>query len=126
MDSDSRHIAHSNEMRFTKRSFLLIASGITKLLVQLLVLFLYSARLPVEEYGRYQSIWLYVNFCSVIGLFGLQAMLLSHSAHSILNWVLLHKKKVLVAVFFFNMVPLIYILVAGHNFFWPEKYCCAS
>ena len=62
----SNKIAH-----FGKRSSLLIASHFLKLLVQLLILYWYARLLSLEEYGRYQLVWLVSNLSSVIGLFGL-------------------------------------------------------
>jgi O-antigen/teichoic acid export membrane protein len=94
--------------KFVKRSFLLIASKLMRVGIQFFILFFYSRKLSYEQYGLYQSIWLYVNILSVFGLFGLPSILLSASNNNIITWIKQHKKNFLVAAFALNTIPLIY------------------
>jgi len=94
--------------KFAKRSFLLITSKLMRVCVQFFILFLYARRLSYEQYGLYQSIWLYVNVLSVFGLFGLPSIILSASNHTIIAWIKENKKSFLITAIILNIVPLIY------------------
>lgn len=103
-------------MQFVKRSSLLIAGNMVKLMVQLLLLFWLSRKLSVEHYGQYQSLWLYINVLSVVALFGLPALMLSSGEHAIKQWVSTHKKNVIIGAILLLALPLLYILLAAKSF----------
>ncbi|MFT3981225.1 MAG: oligosaccharide flippase family protein [Ferruginibacter sp.] len=112
---------NAHTIRFTQRSFLLIIASVSKVAVQLLVLYIYANRLSLDDYGHYQSVWLYANFCSVIGLFGTQAILLSNSGIQLQHWIRSHIRSFLYAAIILNTLPLLYILLAVNSLFLPEK-----
>lgn len=87
------------------RSFLLLISKTVPLLVQMIIIFVYSRQLSLDEYGQYQSLWLFVNVLSVIGLFGLPTLLLSHSTNGILNWRKQNKTTFLIAFSIVTILP---------------------
>lgn len=101
---------------FGKRSFLLITSNLLKLFVQLAILYIYSRLLNVEQYGLYQSIWLYVNVLSVIGLFGLPAVLLSSSEDNIKASFQKFKKPFLGILLLLNIIPIVYFFIIPNAF----------
>jgi O-antigen/teichoic acid export membrane protein len=94
--------------KFVKRSFLLIASKLMRVCIQFFILFFYARKLSYEQYGLYQSIWLYVNILSVFGLFGLPSIILSASNNNIIGWIKQHKKNFLITAVALNTIPLIY------------------
>jgi len=94
--------------KFVKRSFLLIVSKLMRACIQFFILFLYARKLSYEQYGLYQSIWLYVNILSVFGLFGLPSIILSASNNTIITWIKQHKKNFFIAAVALNTIPLIY------------------
>ncbi|MEJ7625736.1 MAG: polysaccharide biosynthesis C-terminal domain-containing protein [Ferruginibacter sp.] len=96
---------------FAKRTSLLIGSRLLKLFVQLIILYYYSRNLSYDEYGIYQSVWLYINVISVISLFGLPSLLLSSSNRDIKKWIKDNKKIFLPAALLCNLIPILYILV---------------
>lgn len=103
--------AVSNKIgHFGKRSSLLIASHFLKLLVQLLILYWYARWLSLEEYGRYQLVWLVSNLISVIGLFGLPLMLLSYPISSIKKWIQTHRLLFASSVLLLHSIPILYLL----------------
>lgn len=102
--------------KFFKRSFLLISSSVLRLITQLIIIFIFSRELSVTDYGIYQSIWLYVNTTSVIGLFGLPSLILSSSAGTIQLWIAKHKVKFVTLSLALNLVPFFYILSATKDY----------
>jgi O-antigen/teichoic acid export membrane protein len=102
--------------KFLKRSFLLIGSSILRLATQLIIIFLFSRKLTVTDYGLYQSAWLYINLISIAGLFGLPSLILSSSVNSIRSWIVAHKTKFLLLSALLNLLPVIYVL------FGPNEY----
>lgn len=89
-----------------------MGSSVFKMFAQLAIIFLYSRNLSVEDYGLYQSVWLYVNIASIISLFGLPALILSSPVNAINRWIKENKNYF---IFFFgllNFIPLLYILIA--------------
>ncbi|MEX1203280.1 MAG: polysaccharide biosynthesis C-terminal domain-containing protein [Ferruginibacter sp.] len=108
--------ASNRQNDFGKRSSLLIASHFLKLLVQLLILYSYARLLSVEEYGRYQLIWLFSNLLSVIGLFGLPALLLSYSLSSIQQWIQTNQRLFFITALLLQMTPITGLILTSEHF----------
>ena len=104
------------QIKFAKRSFLLISSSILRIAIQLAVIFLYARNLTLVEYGLYQSVWLYINIASVVSLFGLPSLLLSGPVVNIKKWISGHKKYFFQIACVLNLLPLIYIFIFANNF----------
>jgi O-antigen/teichoic acid export membrane protein len=102
--------------KFAKRSFLLIASKLTGLFGQILIILLYSRHLSYIDYGLYQSVWLYINVISVFALFGLPSILLSVSANNIIVWIKQNKTSFYLTAGILNLLPLIYFFFAVQGF----------
>lgn len=108
-------IAKNSLVDFGKRSSLLIASQFLKLLVQLLILYWYARLLSLNEYGRYQLVWLISNLLSVVGLFGLPSVLLSYSLGSIQHFIRSKRSLFLSVALLLQVVPFIYLWVTKKN-----------
>lgn len=106
---------------FAKRSLLLIFSNLVKLVVQLAVIYIYSRELPVNEYGQYQSVWLYVNVLSVIGLFGLPSVLLSFPPQQLRQWIRANPKLIGGMLLLLTALPVIYIILFAEGFNQPVR-----
>lgn len=102
----NKNIAH-----FGKRSSLLITSHFIKLAVQLLILYWYARMLSVEEYGRYQLLWLVSNIVSVFGLFGLPLVLLSYPISSIKKWIQTNPLLFSSFLLLLHAIPIVYLLL---------------
>jgi len=102
--------------KFAKRSFLLIASKLSGLFGQVIIILLYSRHLSYIDYGLYQSVWLYINIISVFALFGLPSILLSVSANSIIAWIKQNKISFYLTACALNLLPLIYFFFAVKGF----------
>ena len=95
-----------------------MGSSVFKMLAQLTIIFLYARNLSVENYGLYQSVWLYINIASMISLFGLPALILSSPVNAITGWIKENKNYFILFFGLLNFIPLLYILitVTEYNF----------
>lgn len=107
--------------RFAKRSILLIVGNLIKLAVQLAVIYIYSRQLSLEDYGRYQSVWLYINLFSVIGLFGLPSVMLSSSTIDIKRWMKVNRKLVMRFLLCLTAGPILWILLLQQDLSLVER-----
>lgn len=105
-----------SESRFARRSFTLMGSNVLKLFVQLAIIYLYSRKLSVLEYGQYQSVWLYLSVLSVLGLFGLPAMMLSTPFYALKHWILKHKFTFSTATILLYLLPFSYLFLSSSQF----------
>ncbi|MBC7934997.1 MAG: hypothetical protein H7Y86_06520 [Rhizobacter sp.] len=112
--------------QFARRSLLLIAGNFIKLAVQLAVIYIYSRNLPVPDYGRYQSVWLYTSVFSVISLFGLPAILLSAAASDIRKWMDANKKLLAGLLALLVLVPFAWILSLNEQFTLQDRLLLCS
>ena len=101
---------------FAKRSLLLLLSLSFKLIAQIVVIFVYARHLSVSDYGNYQSIWLYANVGSIIGLFGLPSLLLSISLKNITKWIKENKVVFFLAFILLNLIPFVTLLFFRNQF----------
>lgn len=104
--------------RFARRSLLLIFSNLIKLFVQLAVIYIFSRVLSINEYGQYQSVWLYINILSVIGLFGLPSVLLSFPTGQLKQWVRSNRTIIAGMFFLLTILPVLYIIFFATGLTW--------
>ncbi len=105
---------------FGKISFLALGS-ILKFLVQLFVIILFSKILSLADYGKYQEVFMYINFFSTISLFGLPTILLLHSTDEIFHWIKANKKTIFIFLLTIYMLSVGYILILLPHFILVEK-----
>lgn len=98
-----------------------MGSSFLKMAVQLGIIYLYARKLSLEDYGQYQSVWLYTNVVSVISLFGFSSLILSAPLSSIKDWIKQNQRRFYTTAFLLNFVPLVYILFIAVGFDWPVK-----
>jgi O-antigen/teichoic acid export membrane protein len=80
--------------------------------VQLIIIFIFSRKLSLTDYGLYQSVWLYLNVISIIALFGLPSLILSSSTHNIRLWIKQNNSLFIAIALLVNLIPLFYVLFA--------------
>ncbi len=101
---------------FAGKSALLTGGNLVKLLVQITILILYSRMLSVEEYGRYQSVWLFINVFGVAILFGLPSLLLSAGSETVLRWIKNNKLLFVCLALGAHLIPVLYLALARDGF----------
>ena len=105
---------------FSRIGYLAVGS-LLKFFVQLAIVILYSHKLSLTDYGIYQFIWMYINFFSVMGLFGVTTLMLSTSLPSLTVWVKANKKLLLFLFAAVNSLALLFLFVSGTYFSPYEK-----
>lgn len=60
-----------------------------------IIMVLYSRKLSYDEYGRFQTVWIYTNIISVVISFGLSAVILSSGFDFFSRFFLRHRSKIL-------------------------------
>ena len=107
---------------FTHRIGILSGSAVLKFALQFIIIIVYAKNLSLVDYGIYQSVWLFINFFSVIGLFGLSALLLSSPFDAVLTWIKENKKKVYTTGLLLNLLCAGYLFGFGPAFSLQEKF----
>lgn len=102
--------------KMATRSLLLLISKLLPVAVQLIIIFIFSRSLSYDDYGSYQSVWLYIGILSAIGLFGLPSLLLSSSLQNILQWVRENKRTAIPILVLLNLLPIVYLLTMVLHF----------
>ncbi|RYF80238.1 MAG: hypothetical protein EOO03_17510, partial [Chitinophagaceae bacterium] len=101
---------------FAGKSALIMGSNLVKLLVQLTILLWYSRILPVDEYGTYQSTWLFINVFGVLALFGLPSLLLSAGTSAVIEWIRNNTKRFLLFATFLHLLPVAYLFFIKNDY----------
>ncbi len=74
----------------------LFVGRVLPVLILLAITILYSRRLPFEDYGKFQSVWMYSNVVNVIISFGLSAVILSTNSKFLFSFIKKNKKKLVI------------------------------
>ncbi len=101
---------------FLKKSGILAISSILKFFSQFVIIILASRKLDLEQYGTYQSFWMYLNIFNVISLFGINNLSLSTSLSELLFWIKKFKKILILSTLFLNLI-FITLLFFSKNYF---------
>jgi O-antigen/teichoic acid export membrane protein len=91
------------------RSIFLIAGKFAKLVSQVFAIILFSKYLNLNDYGHYQTIWVYINVAAVIGLFGLPSLILSEPANNILNFYKRNRRLLNIGFITVNLLIFLFI-----------------
>lgn len=83
-------------------------------IILFLITILYSRRLGYDEYGKFQSIWMYTNIVSVFISFGITSVLLSSNLSFLFAFVKRHSVKIIISYI------ILWVIVFG-IFFWQGK-----
>ena len=124
--TDRKPFFSLNVNAFTHRISVLSASAILKFLLQFIIIVVFAKKLSLADYGTYQSVWLYINFFSVVGLFGLSALLLSSPADAVFSWIKENKKKLYSAALLINLLAVGCLFGFGSGFSLSEKLLLLS
>lgn len=116
------NIIYSNSVNTVlPRISYLALSSVIRFVVQFAIIIVYSHRLSLAVYGQYQFIWMFINFFSLIMLFGLNSLVLSTPLYEIKNWIRSHIKLVVGCFIFFNAIALGFLFIRGEYFTNSEK-----
>ena len=77
---------------------------------------IFSRKLPYDDYGKFQSVWMYTNIVNVIINFGLSAVILSTNLHFLCSFAKKNLKKL--TVFY----SLLWIFGLAAFFFFAKNF----
>jgi O-antigen/teichoic acid export membrane protein len=109
-------------LKLARRSILLMGTSFVKMLTQMAIIILFAKKLSVNDYGSYQSIWMYINIISVIALFGLPSLLLSNTFSNVTTWIKTHKKICAFYIVVISILPITYLFYMDNNMRNGVKY----
>ncbi len=113
-------ILHRQPRNFFRRISLLACSSVLKFVLQLAIIILYSRKLSLTDYGVYQFIWMYINFFSLLGIFGLSSLVLSVPPAHIREWIGKNKKTVLGFFAVLNGSAIFFLMLCENYFSVPQ------
>ena len=96
-------------------------SSLLKFIVQLIIVILYSRNLSLTDYGIYQFIWMFINFFSIVGLFGLTTLMLSTPLQTLKAWIKINSKLLLITFISLNTIAVLFLFMYGTYFSALEK-----
>jgi O-antigen/teichoic acid export membrane protein len=100
---------------------LLSLSWILRFFIQLIVILVLAGHLSLTDYGIYQSVWVYVSLFSIIGVFGLNSLILSSPFSDVRKWIRKNKKKSIPGLLLLNIAGSIYIFLGPTYFDLNQK-----
>ncbi len=112
MNSPVENIAElSWVQRFLHRISFLAIGSIIKFIVQFAIIVIYSNYLSLTQYGEYQFLWLFLNFFSILGLFGFTSMLLGTPVLHLAVWIKKNKKYIITGVVAINALAVSFLFI---------------
>jgi O-antigen/teichoic acid export membrane protein len=104
-----------------KSSYLFFGRALP-VLVLFLITIIYSRRLSYEEYGKFQSVWIYTNIVNVLISFSITSILLSSSLSGLFDFVRSNKKIVAGFYVTLSIVTLTLFFFYAKNFIASTKW----
>ncbi|MEO5782250.1 MAG: oligosaccharide flippase family protein [Ginsengibacter sp.] len=100
-----------------QNSFWLFTGRAMPVIVLFLITILYSRRLSYEDYGRFQSVWMYTNLLNVIISFGITSLLLSSNLLVLAAFVNKYLSKIISAylLLWIAVMSLFFLSVKNFN-----------
>ncbi|MEO6219538.1 MAG: hypothetical protein ABIO81_03855 [Ginsengibacter sp.] len=87
-----------------------------------LITIIYSRRLSYDDYGTFQSIWMYANIVNVIISFGLSAVILSTNLSFLFSYLKQNKKIIVPFYLVLSILVLTLFFCFAKNFNTPIKF----
>ena len=104
-----------------KSSYLFFGRALP-VLVLFLITIIYSRRLSYEDYGKFQSVWIYTNIINVVISFGITSILLSSGLSSLFNFINRNKKIITGFYISLSIITLTLFFFYAKNFIASTKW----
>ena len=105
-----------------KKSSYLFFGRALPVLVLFLITIIYSRRLGYDEYGKFQSVWIYTNIINVVISFGITSLLLSSSLSSLFDFIRRNKKIITGFYTVLSIITLTLFFFYAKNFIASTKW----
>ncbi|HEY5462455.1 MAG TPA: oligosaccharide flippase family protein [Hanamia sp.] len=77
-----------------QKFFWLFLGRVLPVLILFVITIIYSRKLPFDDYGKFQSVWMYANIVNVFISFGLSAVILSTNLKFLFPFIKKNRKKI--------------------------------
>jgi O-antigen/teichoic acid export membrane protein len=105
-----------------QKTFWLFTGRAMPVIILFLITILYSRRLSYEDYGKFQSVWMYTNIINVFISFGITSVLLSSNLSFLFAFIKRHFRKIIGFYSLLWIVVLTFFFWYGKNFHSSTKY----
>lgn len=102
-----------------KSSYLFFGRALP-VLVLFLITIIYSRRLSYDEYGKFQSVWIYTNIINVIISFGITSILLSSSLSALFDFI---RRNIKIIAGFYAVVSIVTLTLF---FFYAKNFITST
>lgn len=106
----------------TRKIFWLFLSRVMPLIALFFITIIYSRELTYEDYGKFQSVWMYANIVNVIISFGIASVILSTDLHFLLAFIKNNRRKIALFYAALWILGLIAFFFLAKNFDSPLKF----
>ena len=91
------NLVNQNYKPLAVRKFSWLFLGkVLPVLILILITIIYSRKLSFDEYGKFQSVWMYANIVNVVISFGLSAIILSTPLHFLFSFIKNNRKRLII------------------------------
>ncbi|MDQ6844883.1 MAG: hypothetical protein M3Z92_11090 [Bacteroidota bacterium] len=105
-----------------QKSFYLFLGKAMPVLILFLITIIFSRRLSYDEYGTFQSVWMYANIVNVILSFGLGAVILSTNMAFLLSFIKKNQKILISFYILLSLTTLLIFFLFAKNFNAATKF----
>ncbi len=105
-----------------KKSSYLFFGRALPVLVLFLITIIYSRKLSYEDYGKFQSVWLYTNIINVVISFGITSIILSSNLSSLFSFINRNRKIIISFYTSLCILTLTIFFFCAKNFITSTKY----
>lgn len=105
-----------------QKSFYLFLGKAMPVLILFLITIIFSRRLSYDEYGTFQSVWMYANIVNVILSFGLGAVILSTNMTFLLSFIKKNQKILISFYILLSLTTLLIFFLFAKNFNAATKF----
>ncbi len=106
----------------TRKFFWLLAGRILPVLILFLIAIIYSRKLDYNNYGKFQSVWMYTNIVNVTISFGLPAVILSTNLNFFFSFIKSNRKKLSLFYSLLSVLVLSVFFLFAKNFSSSLKF----
>lgn len=111
----------NNKADFIQRSVYLFFGKALPVIILFLITIIYSRKLSYDEYGIFQSLWMYANIVNVIISFGLSAVVLSTNLDFLFSFIKGNQRKIISFYTAISIIVLAGFFYFSKNFITVEK-----
>jgi O-antigen/teichoic acid export membrane protein len=105
-----------------EKTFWLFTGRAMPVIILFLITILYSRRLSYDDYGKFQSVWMYTNIINVFIAFGVTQVLLSSNLSFLFTFIKRHSLKIAAFYSLLWIIVLTAFFWYGKNFYSSTKY----